>query len=253
MFLFGAWHKTGIYLTNNLMSRIFNTLGASFHEDMCCGDVICLVTAWGCCDEVKANVQGRQGTTQNDTKLFEELATHRGLERRIVLSVRDPLEVVVSSYCYHNAGNERGMTRFHPLDIEKLDAKEGVPAQAEYMLPIMEQMLQVVQGLTTDKLVLKFEEFTNSSAEFDAQIDKMLDFFFQGLITPAEREALVEEARCEDLNRDRSHCESNPGILDDEGHDSDPNCKDEARAALDVIPAEMRARFEEIRTALGYQ
>jgi len=160
---------------------------------------------------------------------------------RAVHIIRDPLEMVASGYCYHHAGNEReaDFNGFAPLNIESLNATEGVPLVAERMENVIKSMVEAFMvSDSKDTYVVRYENLTRSSPAFDYNIAMMFDFLFGGLITPAEMQQIKIEAQVEDLNRGQD------GYSDD-GHVSDDECKLQARAALQYIPTALYAQFEQ--------
>lgn len=59
------------------------------------------------------------------------------------------------------------------------------------MLPLIRQMVSVVDDAPTDLMVLSFERLTESSDSFDAVVNELLDFWFP----KADRVSLVDRRR----------------------------------------------------------
>jgi len=135
-----------------------------------------------------------------------------------------------------------------PLDIMNLSAAEGVPLIAFTMEKVIDDMVRSYNmSLTGDDVyATKFENFTNSSDGFDSEIARVYDFMFGDLISPAEREAIIVEARNEDLNRDASQSYSGSD------HHSDNSDMEEALAATRLINATLLAKYEGYQRLMGY-
>merc|ERR1719359_1542584 len=77
--------------------------------------------------------------------------------------------------------------------------EEGVPAVAAKMFAVVERMVKVYDA--PDVFTVRFEDFTRSSKDFDAELSRLFDFAFGDAITPAARKLIDRAARCEDLKR----------------------------------------------------
>jgi len=173
-----------------------------------------------------------------------ELAGKSGM--RAVRIIRDPLEMVASAYCYHNAGNEIGC-QWAPENIMELSASEGVPPVADLMLNVIQAMVETNRiAFQNDTFTIKYEDLTRSSADFDAIMSDAFDFLFEDSITANERTEIEALARTEDLNN-----EFYDGVSNEE-HVSSPECKDEAHAALTLMDPELYETYQQYRIELGY-
>lgn len=159
------------------------------------------------------------------------------IRRRIAGTVRDPLEMVVSAYCYHHRGKEAvgNMMFWPPGSVAALGPKKGVAFVAERMTQLVENMTSAFEFPRNDTHRVSYERITRSSEDFDKQVKGLLKFWFDGLISPEEHQRALEAARLVDMHR---HPEAAP-----EDHANDAECMDQARKAVFAIPIQLLARY----------
>jgi hypothetical protein len=216
LYFVGVRHKAGSQVLRNIMRKTFDTLGANCScrvpEN---GPDASIITTIGsthleggkmvpnvCSQEPDCNIHWHN-CNLDGTALTEHrgLASKKGIPLRSVHIIRDPLQMVASAYCYHHAGNEMPGSPFAPSNIMELNADEGVPLVAAAMLPVSQAMASAhaVHNISDD-YVLRYENMTRSSADFDSGVAGMFDFLFENMITANMREQIEAVARTEDLN-----------------------------------------------------
>merc|ERR1712232_659439 len=123
-FLIGAHHKAGTALLRQIMSSSFKVLGMHWNATN---------VAWV-----------NHLSTKHLNRWYSE-ATEKGMEFRAVHIVRDPMAMIVSGYCYHHAGNEKG-AKYAPPNITSLGPTEGIPVMATYMENVVAGMVEVASN-----------------------------------------------------------------------------------------------------------
>ena len=170
-YLVGTNHKAGSHLLRNVMCHIFDTLGASQS---------CQYGGWGssvttldrdndCYDAAPNQFHIRLHNTINP-QLVADVRNETNGHLRIVMVVRNPMEMLISSYCFHHSGAELDSS-IPPRGIHFMDPKEGVPAMAKSgMYPIVKGMVDAARMSGDDLMVVKYEDFTKSSKSFDSTV-----------------------------------------------------------------------------------
>mmetsp|Transcript_7346 Transcript_7346/g.12734 ORF Transcript_7346/g.12734 Transcript_7346/m.12734 type:complete len:230 (+) Transcript_7346:2-691(+) len=154
-----------------------------------------------------------------------ELAGSAGL--RAVQSVRDPVMMLASAYCYHHRGEELGNPIATWPDIMHMGPLEGMKDIFPGMLLTIEQMVHIYENSEDDMYNSRFEDLTESSASFDVHVKKIFDHMFGDLITPEQHEQIRELAKAEDLNRGMDN-----GKSAGNNHTNSDDCEDKALAVL---------------------
>lgn len=254
VFVVGTNHKAGSQLLRNTMAHAFDLLGATvscryMHHDPN-GSVDHSVTSLNVdneCDLFPAPIRFHNHINKEDIlQLRQEVhSVNAGL--RGVMIVRDPLEMVVSAYCYHHRGAEPR----NPIEMGMMQMapEEGVPKMALRMLPILQLMLGAYQVSAPDILVVRYEDLTHSPERFDSTVEQIMDFLFGDEITDLQRALIKRAARVEDLNR--AH-DLGVSADNDVNHTSDEDEMTAARAALSLISPEVYAEYVKFREGLGY-
>jgi len=257
LYVVGVYHKAGSQVLRNMMKKTFDALGADYSCRECEGGSSTITSngnshmeggqsVLNICDrEPDCPIHWNNCNFRAEALLADrQLAGEKGM--RAVRIIRDPLQMVASAYCYHHAGNEQGSSSAPP-NVMELNAEEGVPLTALTMLNVVQSMASAHQEATSrDTYSVVYENLTRSSADFDAIVAEMFDFLFAGMITAEERRQIEMEARTEDLNSEYFN-----GASKDE-HVSDPDCKEQAIAALSLIPADLYSQYQEYQAVLGY-
>ena len=109
-----------------------------------------------------------------------------------------------------------------------MDMQEGVAFLAGRMLEVVEEMTAVFEAPTADTHGLHYERATSSSDGFDVELEKLLTFWFEGLLSDAEWDLARQAGRQQDLHRFPQ---------DDYGHTNSQDCMAKARNATLAMPA----------------
>ncbi|CAK9048368.1 unnamed protein product [Durusdinium trenchii] len=169
-----------------------------------------------------------------------------------VMTLRDPLEMVISSYCYHHRGAEPK----NPISVGmvELGPKEGVPEMAKRMAPIIRDMFEVFQVAKPEVYVSHFERMTGSSSGFNQTVKEILDFLFGDEVSDHFKRRALDAAAHEDLNRGEDgfsfsfHSEADNQV----NHTSDDQELNEARSYLSLVDQELLEELLHFQKALGY-
>lgn len=237
------YHKTGVYLTAKVHMTMFAALGAG-------RDVMGLVEdpCYTFCTNEKAPI-----LLVIDAFNASWKAAHpSSLPLLVAGSVRDPLEMVASAYCYHHEGKEIGNNLMPGEELLHLGPEEGTQLTAEYMLPVIESMASIFAEPDSNTLRLKYEELTESSEGFDRGMRLWLDHYFPGdLITREQRSFILEAVKQFDLHRNPQD-DYNPFETVNTNHTSDPECKKNASEAVLKMETSLLRRYQELQQRLGY-
>jgi hypothetical protein len=260
LYVVGVYHKAGSQVLRNIMRKAFDELGADYSCRECPRGKS-VITSVGsshmvapthdevpnvCSEYLDSPIRWNNCLFSAEALLADrELAGEKGM--RAVRIIRDPFQMVASAYCYHHAGNEMPGSPFVPPNVMELNATEGVPLTAIGMLLAITKMVEAHKVADSrDTYTVVYDRLTNSSADFDAVVGEMFDFLFADLITSEDRERIETLARMEDLNSEHFD-----GYSNDE-HVSDDACKEQATAALPLMPASLYSLYQEYQAVLGF-
>lgn len=250
LYFVGARHKAGTVLLRKIMQRAFDVLGANYscyERWSACGAITTVGGLNHCkepphledcpirwnCGMVASDMQaGRPGTA--------------GKEMRAVIIIRDPLEMVASAYCFHHRGEEPD-SKFAPANITSLSPAEGVPLVADLMRSNTQDMVAAYQASGKDTHVVKYEDLTRSSTDFDHVVAGMFSFLFGDLINDSSMQLIQKEATGEDYHRLPHGAGSR-----DLAHVSNDKCKTAAREADRFIQEDLLMQYLMDRKVLGY-
>ena len=241
-YLICTHHKSGVDLTKKLVWSIFGELGV-FHnieEDRNFGmwNVPCLPEF---CFNPQAPVLIEADMCSTETVEWRREAAGQGAFRLVVTS-RDPLDMVASAYCFHHAWKEAYNPISWPLGLlPSMGPEEGVALMAKRMLTQVANMTGLASESRNDTFRISYEKFTRSSQDFDAEVQKLADFWFDGLITEEEHGRVLEAAKHADFRR-----------FPDPDHASDKECVARAREAAEAMPAELLSQYRAFQSRLGY-
>ncbi|CAE7368046.1 unnamed protein product [Symbiodinium natans] len=235
-----AYHKSGVDLMKGLLQDIFHALGA---PDEALGRWIRPCYPLSCANfAAPARVLLDMYTPALEAE--ERAAAPQGM--RVAGSVRDPLDMVASAYCYHVRGREiLNVMALTPL-VMFMDVQAGVDFLAGRMLQLVEDMAAVFAAPANDTHRVDYERMTGSSVGFDVELDKLLTFWFEDRLTDAEWAAALSAGRRQDLHRHPP--KDHRGLL----HTNSPDCMAQARLATRSIPEDLRSRYQALRRRLGY-
>mmetsp|Transcript_55320 Transcript_55320/g.129808 ORF Transcript_55320/g.129808 Transcript_55320/m.129808 type:complete len:313 (+) Transcript_55320:118-1056(+) len=165
---------------------------------------------------------------------------------RVAGPVRNPLVMIASAYCYHHSGKEETNRMFFPQGtVERLGPQEGVAFVAQCMMELVENMTGVYEHPRNDTLRLSYENATESSEGFDREVNRLLDFWFEGVPASSEqRKNALDWAAVADLHR---HPE--PNYTD---HTNDAGCMKLAQHAVFAMPTDLLRKYQSFAQRLGY-
>mmetsp|Transcript_43729 Transcript_43729/g.81588 ORF Transcript_43729/g.81588 Transcript_43729/m.81588 type:complete len:313 (+) Transcript_43729:58-996(+) len=252
-YLVGASHKSGTVLLRDLVGRAFLALDDSlFSCQMWPAGEWGLLTLDGlhnCSDYPNTSIRFDLNIrAEHILQLREEVGPDA---MRALTMIRDPAVMLASAYCYHHDGQEYGLQpdadREHwPWPgIMHMGPQEGMNALADGMFGVIEEMIKAVRVAGPDFLIMRLEDVTRSSADFDKAMDRMVDFMFDDLISPHEREEVLQQLQLEDMNR-HSDPDSTAEI-----HSNSKDCEEKALAVLPSL-VNVSAQLQEYQRALGY-
>ena len=249
-YVMAGYHKSGIEVSGKILATIFLKLGAS-QDDKGILQFPCYQKqqAEGRCYNFDAPIMfyiDSYNATYAHVEKAKSAAENKGL--RVAVSVRNPMEMVASGYCYHHEGQERTNRLFNSTELLLLGPEEGTRRFAEQELFLVETMVNVIEHSDENTMRLTYEDLTRSSSGFDAEIQRLMDHYFgvgpDALISMEERNEVATLLQLQDLNR-------NPEA--DMNHSTDGGCKEMARNAMKSWSNTMLyKKYEELAERLGY-
>ena len=127
-----AHHKAGVDLNLFLELNVFSALGLDMSKDFGVWAHFCPPGPPDFCYNPEAKVRIAMDICSWETVQLEREAAS---PQRVLVAgtVRDPLDMVASAYCYHHAWNEWNNPTFEkpPLKVEFMDVHEGVDFMAK--------------------------------------------------------------------------------------------------------------------------
>lgn len=254
-YLVGTSHKAGSHLLRNVMRRTFDILGANFSCHYIVKSDGAVITSMGgqhVCQDTKAPVRFENSNNARTILQMRLEGPMRG-----VMIIRDPFEMVASAYVYHHRGAEVG-SPCAPSNVMSLGPNDGVPATAQSMWHVVEDMTQAYQVAGDDVLPVRYEDFTRSSLDFNATMDKIIHFLFEGEITEVQKLRILQSTQYEDkngpygLSKSLDIVEEIQTPEDRINHTSDDDDLRRARKAVPLIPSELRQSYAKSQKIMGY-
>mmetsp|Transcript_62481 Transcript_62481/g.177446 ORF Transcript_62481/g.177446 Transcript_62481/m.177446 type:complete len:312 (+) Transcript_62481:77-1012(+) len=239
LWLFGSHHKAGTVLLHRLaMIQSTNT------EEPFCS----ISNLYGPCGTFGPSCWNEEGvriwfdchvTGQSLTKVRALAAG----QLRAILVLRDPVAMVVSGYVYHMQSDDGIRTSL----IRDVNLAEGVQLEAKRVIrDSLPEMLSAYQDgrANQDVLIVRLEEFMNSSASFDATVARLYNYSIGDIVGTQKIAKMVELASAEDLSRHPTSEHSTSF--------TNPELKRKAALALQSIPKDLMKQLHDYRAALGY-
>ena len=250
-YLTANYHKSGVYMTNEIHNMIFTILGAAEEGAMGTLEFPCYWhSAVPLCYNMDAPI-----LRFTDGFNASWRAAHTGIKpRKVAGSIRDPLQMVASAYCYHHEGKEIVNVLMPVKELLVLGPEAGTELCAQWMLPVIEWMASVFADPDYLTLALTFEEFTNSSEGFDASINRLLDHYFgtgDDLISKDQRSQIQEAVKAFDEIRNPAIDNTTANSMSTT-HSSDPECKKKASEAVMKMDPVLLKKYQELQRRLGY-
>ncbi|CAE7211125.1 Npr1 [Symbiodinium microadriaticum] len=248
MYLVGTTHKAGTSLLMQVMGGAFRSLGATYSCQVMPNVWGELVTEDGnhtCADSPDAKIRFDIDVTQESLETVRELSGPGGM--RAVMSVRDPAAMLASAYCYHHRGEEYDLWPYP--EITSMGPAEGMRLLSGELLRIFGHMTEAFEARQNDTFVVRYENITRSSEDFDCILREMMAFLFEGLVTPEEHEHILAQAQEADLNR-RTDTNSTKDQYRAE-HTNDEECE---KTAMLVLPSlvDIYANITKLQRRLHY-
>ncbi|CAE7228088.1 Npr1 [Symbiodinium sp. CCMP2592] len=248
MYLVGTTHKAGTSLLMQVMGGAFQTLGATYSCQVMPNIWGELVTEDGnhtCADSPDATIRFDIDVTQESLERVRELSGPRGM--RGVMTIRDPAAMLASAYCYHHRGEEYDLWPYP--EITSMGPAQGMRLLSEDMLRIFGHMTEAFEARQNDTFVVRYENITRSSGDFDYIVREVMAFLFNGLITPEEHDLILAKAREADLNRETDRNSTGNQYRAD--HTNDEECE---KTAMLVLPSleEISANITRLQRRLHY-
>ena len=247
-------HKSGTHLIRNVMRRTFDALGAT---SSCAYNSFAIpFTTVGCKQNCTENPSPIRWASWNDPNHIVELRKEGPL--RGLMTIRDPMEMVVSAYVYHHRGEEIGPNAAWelPENLTWLEPSEGLPLMAEVMMEPLSAMMTSFEIADGDVLFVRYEDFLRSSEDFDATYAKIMDFFFENEVSEDQKKAALASAKLEDshgpfgLSKSLEKGEVASGQEGD--HTNDEQAMNDVRKYLKLIRQETYDQLDSWRRELGY-
>jgi len=246
-----AYHKSGVFLMQELQRMIFDKLNASdevygLWQQPCFNEII-YNENW--CRHQTAPVRTLVDIYGPDMEQNErEDAKPNGM--RVAGSVRDPLAMIASAYCYHHRGEELGYTTLWPPGlIMTMGPEEGVKFAAEKMLTTVSNMTAIFANPAEDTIRLSFENFSASSDSFDREVARLVDFWLRDFINATERDTILENCKQADLHRNRDVLSQHQDVAT---HSNDKECEAIAMEATKKLPPDLLQQYRTFQAQLGY-
>ncbi|CAE7570097.1 NSUN2 [Symbiodinium natans] len=248
-----AYHKSGVFLMQELQNFIFGVLGAPDSaigkwQQPCFNEII-YNEEW--CKHHDAPIRTLVDIYGPDLdKLERAAAGPNGM--RVAGSVRDPLAMVASAYCYHHRGEELGYPALWPPGaVITMGPEEGVKFVAERMFTTVQNMTEIFANPAEDTIRLSFEKFANSSESFDHEAARLVDFWLGDFVSDFERSQMLESAKQADLHRNADELKNKSQAIST--HSNSEDCEVKALEATKRLPPELLAQYRTFQTRLGYK
>lgn len=180
-------------------------------------------------------------------------AGHPGSKPMLVAgSVRDPLKMVASAYCYHHEGNELPSQLMPTGTLMSLGPEEGTQLAAEHMLQQVEWMASIFAKPDNNTLRLDFDTLTQSSSGFDGEVKRLMDHYFGSgdrFLTVEQRSKILDEVKTLDEHRNSS---ADLSPYNGKSHSSSPKCQKKAYSAVAQMDSGLLRKYQQLQEMLGY-
>lgn len=240
-YVLANFHKAGVHLTAGIFFSIFGALGVPLTS---VGNVVYPCSLVNTCFGSDAPV--RQMTdSYNASHAQQERKEKNRAPMYTAVSVRDPLVMVASAYCYHRDGHEPLNKLVPEKELHGLGFADGAQFTADRILPFIQDMVESLDDPANKTHALSFERLTESSESFDKEVQDFVDFMFpDDLITEDERQQALKAATAFDARRNPSAMEMR--------HSNSKDCERKALAASSQMTPGMLRTLHELREKLGY-
>ncbi|CAE7943191.1 GIP, partial [Symbiodinium necroappetens] len=252
-YLVATHHQAGSVLYQSIITRVFDYLGANYScREFLRGSSaitsqggrhLCSSTPgwWDC------PIHWHHQLTYKQLEKDRAHAHAEGVSFKAVHSIRDPATMLAAGYCYHNRGDD--FLAPWP-DILFMDPKEGLQAVFPNMFKVMEDMTKIYEnsrGEVGEVFNSRYENLTQSSQSFDANILAIFDFMFGGFITPEQQEEILALARLDDVNRGEPAYSAGLNLTENPKGDE---CMEASLAVLKTL--DLYGPIKDLQERLGY-
>ena len=168
----GASHKTGTEMLHNIMRRAFDILGGM---DSCNyagggGPLTSKAPRHQDCHLHPARIRFTHHTSGDDVRELRGLTAGAGGFRGVMM-IRDPLDMIVSSYVYHHRGAEA--TTELGVNMTEMNPERGIPEMANRMFDVISTMVDAYKVRKPDMMAVRFETITSSSQSFNRTVQEL--------------------------------------------------------------------------------
>merc|ERR1719277_471397 len=122
-----------------------------------------------------------------------------------MLLIRNPIEMLLSGYLYHIQKNNKDCNECDCDKMREMTDVNGLEFEAECSMHEVELMVEVFKSAKAEPsmLVLRLEDFMDSPASFDSQVQHMYEHLTSGQVDSNEQRAehFVTRASAFDLGR----------------------------------------------------
>ncbi|CAK9006148.1 unnamed protein product [Durusdinium trenchii] len=245
----GASHKTGTEMLHNIMRRAFDILGGM---DSCNyagggGPLTSKAPRHQDCHLHPARIRFTHHTSGDDVRELRGLTAGAGGFRGVMM-IRDPLDMIVSSYVYHHRGAEA--TTELGVNMTEMNPERGIPEMANRMFDVISTMVDAYKVRKPDMMAVRFETITSSSQSFNRTVQEIVRFMFRDEITEKQRQAILDDAVNEDLNRGdenglafQEHPRERPDAVNAFNHTNDDEEMVETRKYLPLVKPHIYAEI----------
>lgn len=248
IFLYASHHKSGTELFRNLAR----------YQSLLLGQPACVNN--GCAKNGGRCTHAFPSTPSDPARIYfschlfvkqlEGIQRLAGSNWRAVHVIRDPVALVVSGYIYHMRAGNRDLDGQTP-SIRGMSINEGLRMEAEFALAkAIPQMVNAVKWENQhheNTLIVRLEDFTKSSQDYDVSVRRVYDFLAGDVVCPQWLSQLSQMATKDDLNRPRAVASG--GMVK---HVAEKDIKVEVEAALKAIPQDLIDQLQDARKQLGY-
>mmetsp|Transcript_32683 Transcript_32683/g.75596 ORF Transcript_32683/g.75596 Transcript_32683/m.75596 type:complete len:254 (-) Transcript_32683:52-813(-) len=207
-----------------------------------------------CSESTEKPIHWDNGSNLTRLQASRAAAARTGKQLRAGHALRKPKDMLISAYCYHHRGQEYG--EFWQFQVKWPDIMfqgpvEGMMALWPPMRVIIQGMVDIYVDAGNDKDVhhLRFETMGESAHSFDREARNLYSFLLQPYITDDQLEQLLQDAKVEDLHRDK---DDSDGISAGSEHRNGDNCMETAAAQLLQLDPAVLEQLRHWQEQLGY-
>ena len=170
-YLVGTSHKAGTEMLHNTMRRAFDVLGGmdSCNYDRGGGPITSVAPKHQDCHLHPARIRYTHHMSGDDLRELRGLTSGAGGFRGVMM-IRDPLDMIISSYVYHHRGAEADTEL--GVNMTEMSPEVGIPEMADRMYAVLSPMVDAYKVMKPDMMAARFEDFTRSSKSFNRTVEE---------------------------------------------------------------------------------